>query len=541
MSKKFIITGLDYKILRAVRMAKQDKETRKLKRVRQGLACVTTAALCLAMGVGCTFGEQSQSSTKKEPLTGTHVFNSFDSFSDVLWVSPNGAQYSTQYARYLYDNLSSGSQKKLDSEKLLACENQLSIVPLNEAIREVILITEIKDYHGDLISFVRKSYDALLDTAKENVENFAEFEQIETEYNAKYKLIISSSENEGALFKGKDYNYTATIRAENDDVYGAIWSVVFTSFGDANNPNGDIKYFIGDATKAKLDECSKVSFYVYNSKDSVVTLIITDGTWATTKTVKLTAKDWTRIELTIEEFSKWNSLIFSWPGLNEYKISSIFGTKTTVLADEVISMIDALPTVETLTAFDGQRLSAAKSAYDALSASGKELVTNVEKLQSLIATYENTYVVVSDMNTRDGYSLNANYTHNSQCTLSIQQDEKYGNYLNAAYKAGVEGILDSYNHLAIKYSIADLAAKLEDCDKVYFYVYNGHTADRTMLANFGGSLNAKYLTLKAGEWTKVEVSVSDFLSGSYFGIINADSASSCDYKFSMIYATKGAN
>ena len=201
----------------------------------------------------------------------------------------------------------------------------------------------------------------------------------------------------------------------------------------------------------------------------------------------------------------------------------------------VMGVIATLPEAENLTAFDGQKISAAQAAYDELPEEGKLLVTNVDKLQSLVSAYENTFVVVADMNTTNGFSLHGGYTQSAQCTLSIKNDETYGNYLNAASTAGIGG-----EQLAIKYSIPDLSTKLEGCDKVYFYVYNGHTADRTMLCDFGGSLKTNYITLKSQAWTLVEVSVADFISGSYFGIFNAKYASSCDYKFSMIYATKTA-
>ena len=105
--------------------------------------------------------------------------------------------------------------------------------------------------------------------------------------------------------------------------------------------------------------------------------------------------------------------------------------------------------------------------------------------------------------------------------------------MNATYASETTG---DY-HLVIKYAKpANLATQLNGYEKVCFYVYNGRTDDRQLMCNFGGSLSISYKTLTAGAWTKVEVPVADFISGSYFGIYEVGyKTGTQEFKFSSMW------
>jgi hypothetical protein len=67
------------------------------------------------------------------------------------------------------------------------------------------------------------------------------------------------------------------------------------------------------------------------------------------------------------------------------------------------------------------------------------------------------------------------------------------------------------------YNFAGFASALEGYNTVYFYVYNPFAEDKTFYSDFGGTAS-EGVTLKAGEWTRVEVSVADFVKGTYLGM-----------------------
>ena len=75
-----------------------------------------------------------------------------------------------------------------------------------------------------------------------------------------------------------------------------------------------------------------------------------------------------------------------------------------------------------------------------------------------------------------------------------------------------------------------------------FYVYNGANDNATMILTFNGlSTVTSYSTLKAGEWTKVTLTIEQAQKLTGFGIYNAkyrNSGNPCDFKFSMMYGVK---
>jgi len=144
------------------------------------------------------------------------------------------------------------------------------------------------------------------------------------------------------------------------------------------------------------------------------------------------------------------------------------------------------------------------------------------------------------MSDKGNYSLHASYTTSSQCTISNGYDNEYGNYLNLKYTGATA--VDA-KHVVVKYNIADLETLLAGCDKVVFYISTtGSVGTRRIIHNFGGgSVKTDYNDLRftSGAWTRVEVSVEDFLSGQYFGAYNVGYGSAnAEYRISAIVGVK---
>ena len=120
--------------------------------------------------------------------------------------------------------------------------------------------------------------------------------------------------------------------------------------------------------------------------------------------------------------------------------------------------------------------------------------------------------------------------------ISTGHDETYQNYLSVNIPSRVN------DNLALTFTDANLATKLEGCEKVYFYIYSPANKDRELLMKINGNylaVGTSPLLIKQA-WTKVELSVEDFMGLQAFGVYSAQYDSPCEYKFSQIYAVKTA-
>lgn len=436
-----------------------------------------------------------------------------------------------------YNRLSNIFKRKVaNSAKLEDCEVSL-VKLLIDNLPEKNSVTAF-DY--EQIQKVRKAYNSLVQKNKEKINNYSLLQEVETAYNANYKIISDMKSTDGFTLDA-NMGCSGKVVFSNgfDNVYKNYLRINVHTAPTASDPHLVIQHNI---SASNLTGCEKVIFYIYNGGNHNRDLIVRyNDSWDTSfKDIVLKAGEWNKVELTIDEFAAISKFGISTPSTNgvcEYKVSMFYATTAEYEASGVVAMINALPENGSITALDGANISIAKNAYDSLSQTAKELVTNSNKLETLINSYNQKYVVLTDMSTKEGFTLNtSDFGNGDSVSISIGHDETYNNYLSLNVVANV-----THPHLDIKYNANNYSAILANSNFVYFYIYNGGNVDRKVIANFGGSTTTNYgnIVLKAGEWTEVKVSKNDFISGTHFGIAYiSDSKELCEYKVSMIYATK---
>ena len=226
----------------------------------------------------------------------------------------------------------------------------------------------------------------------------------------------------------------------------------------------------------------------------------------------------------------------------EFKVSVIYATTKEYEAARVSALIEELPQESELQPLHYTALAAARNAYDGLTQEAQALVQNEEKLSALEESYDAKYEVIADMSEIGWFGVHSTWNANNELSFSSGNDPEYGDYLAVNYtKCTCSG--SAHEQMAIQYTIPDLATKLEGVENVYFYFYNGGSADGRMLTDFGGTMKTNYCMLPAGEWTLVTVSAEDFAAGSYFGVMSVyyNLEDSIEFKVSMIYASKTEN
>lgn len=214
-----------------------------------------------------------------------------------------------------------------------------------------------------------------------------------------------------------------------------------------------------------------------------------------------------------------------------------------------------------LRCFDETNILSALSLYGELSPD-KQAAIDKSKLEKLNAIREKYYekfvpietftdknrILLWDNKNDDGIKVNADVSHPYTVGLSLGKDDVFGTCLDM----NVHQYQDSWTilgvkieHSIIKYKFSDAEEKLDGCLSVEFYIYNGAERDFGIYTNFGGTATASYrgIVLKAGEWTRVEISVSEFLSGNSIGIAYTSDYGAGPYVFriSGIYGVKDNN
>ena len=436
-----------------------------------------------------------------------------------------------------YDRLSNIFKRKVaNSAKLEDCE--VSLVKL--LIEDLPGKNNVTAFDYEQIQKVRKVYDSLNKKGKEKISNYSLLQEVETAYKTNYKIIADMKSTDGFTLDA-NMGCSGKVVFSNgfDNVYKNYLRINVHTAPTASDPHLVIKHSL---SASNLANCEKIIFYIYNGGTHNRDLIVRyNDSWDTSfKDIVLKASEWTKVELTIDEFiaiSKFGIATPSTNGICEYKVSMFYATTAEYEAGRVVSIINSLPENERITALDGANITIAKNAYDALSQAAKELVTNSNKLETLINSYNAKYSVLTDMSSKEGFALNtSDFENGDSVSISIGHDVTYNNYLSLNVVANV-----THAHLDIKYNANNYSSSLENCDFVYFYIYNGGNVNRKVIANFGGSTVTSYgdILLKAGQWTEVKVSKDDFISGTHFGIAYvSDSKELCEYKVSMIYATK---
>ena len=136
--------------------------------------------------------------------------------------------------------------------------------------------------------------------------------------------------------------------------------------------------------------------------------------------------------------------------------------------------------------------------------------------------------VKADANPEKFYEDTTNYGKNIKA-MYAEQDATFGEVL--VMETLGEGV--AHGGHAVTYYTGD-GVNLENCEYVFFYVYNGGSSTKQLLGKFNGRINDNVAKLLPGAWTRVEVEASTFRSsGAYMGILNFDFGAT--YKFSAFF------
>ena len=223
----------------------------------------------------------------------------------------------------------------------------------------------------------------------------------------------------------------------------------------------------------------------------------------------------------------------------------------------VAAMIDALPTVDALSAKDKDAVRAAKAAYDGLSQEGKERISaeQKEKLNALTEALTTVFIIdelnslpeanavsipkditrIEDIHAEyaaltqadkkkipteltdklaacvkaiEGFATVFDARTNtgaSSTTANAQSDENYGNVFRLDVVAASHGQADFFPQV-----------NFSGYERVFFYVYNPGVAGANLVWYTGSWANeaGNWVALKANAWTKIEV-------GAYYSENNA--------------------
>ncbi len=289
-------------------------------------------------------------------------------------------------AKAAYNALSAEAKAKVETakvEKLNACYSILSSVILEEKIAMLPSMEEFEQGDGEkyiyLINDAKAEYDGMTEVDKAKVDPAA-VEKLQALAKAieNYKIVFEAGKD--ALTKdGNGMDWTGTITTTIDETYGEVYLLEVQSLLAVD--------FDFHAKNLNTEGLGKVFFYVYNPAEKDYRVVAYTADWQTSQTTTLTAGEWTKVEVSVADFYKKGGVFYvvvtGADIVSGWKVTSFYGTYMT--ADPVINTIEALPTVETVTLADRAAVDAAKATYDALGEEERALVTNVEKLNSLIA------------------------------------------------------------------------------------------------------------------------------------------------------------
>ncbi|MBQ3046855.1 MAG: hypothetical protein IJD54_02280 [Clostridia bacterium] len=382
------------------------------------------------------------------------------------------------------------------------------------------------------ITAARSAYDALSDKAKTYVTNLSNLTALETAYAEKF-VMIEDMDGSSMFSFNTDYTTTqATLSYGDDAEYGEYMNIHYIA-GSGNFIHGVVTMTFNGVD---LSGCEKVYLYVYNGGTANRNLLTNIGGSLVTNYATLVAGEWTLVEFNAADFVTGKYMgIYSAQADTDYKFSAIYATTAAYEAKPVIEMIDNLPSENALTGIDYAKITAARSAYDALSSTTQTAVTNYANLQALETAYNEKFVTIFDMTSVSSFTVSTGWgTGTLDTTLSVGVDSEYGNYLDVK----INEMTGTHEQLPINITKpTNISEMLADCDYVYFYVYNPGS-DRNLLDNFGGKTNTSRVKLVGGQWTEVKIPVSEFLNGKTIGVYSAVYGTAREYKFSMIWATK---
>ena len=359
-------------------------------------------------------------------------------------------------------------------------------------------------------------------------------------WQAKYQMLYDMTSitafTKNTFYPGSDY---VTLTSGEDATYGNVLKATFNSQSTDNN-HLVINYQKASNLAEQLSGYEKVCFYVYNPRNDTRNLMCDfGGGGLNTAYTVLAAKAWTKVEVPVADFisgSFFGVLTVGYQtGAQEFLFSAIWAESPLKSAQPVIDMIDRLPAIADVEGYHKVQIQEAREAYDALSEVAQLKVTNYATLTALETAYQAKYQMLYDMTSITAFTKNTFYPGSDYVTLTSGEDATYGNVLKATFNSQST----DNNHLVINYQKAsNLAEQLSGYEKVCFYVYNPRNDTRNLMCDFGGGgLNTAYTVLAAKAWTKVEVPVADFISGSFFGVLTVGYQTGAqEFLFSAIWA-----
>ena len=251
--------------------------------------------------------------------------------------------------------------------------------PVIEAINGIPAADDVKTY-GDVMKVLtaKGAFDALSDGAKQKVTNAEKLEESAKKAEG-YGLLFDSGNELFTMTttSGAGYDWSGNMYNVTDEVYGGVINLDVLSVGSGNI----IELNHGAFKDAK--NYDKAIFCVYNPTKTEKTLLYATGQGWSGKTTafKLLPECWTEISVPVKTLNaEGGYLLIQFSKVSGWKFSSILGITVKKRAEEVKTLIAALPEISEITEADKDAVLNAKASYDELSDSAKTLVDNYDKL-----------------------------------------------------------------------------------------------------------------------------------------------------------------
>ena len=355
-----------------------------------------------------------------------------------------------------------------------------------------------------------------------------------------YEITEPFVRNTGA---GDSTTGTATISVETYETYGVTMKIVYDR--QSANEIDNIYYLMNtDFSGVYIPEnACGIRFWVYNGNTRAINFCVnngsTQGTWYAINYKELVPGLWTEIVMSTQDFLTTTRFGFRQIGYgaqnSEYRISSFVYVTAEEMAQPVIDLIAALPSVSEVTAKDMSQIAAARNAYNGLLDSAKSSVWNIAELEALETECSEKFGVLNDMSDLTGIAVGAWSPNNIK--LGVGKDAVYGNYISMQWTNAVaaeqQGI---FNYDPTAWDVS-----FDGFDSVVFYVYNGGTSERYFVVGAGADPTQWYeVAVAAGQWTEVEVPTNVFCASNRWGVRFANDNGDCEYKISAVYGKRSA-
>ena len=371
---------------------------------------------------------------------------------------------------------------------------------LISVLPEVNELTDVTAKLLDGITSAQAAYAALSEEDKAKVVGYTKLTAL-MDATANYKVLLAADEA-SKLTSGRDTGNPATVGTAVDATYGNVWTL--NAAADSSDFHANVNV---DTTGY-----DNIEFYIYNPASENVTVVWYNSSWANLANITAVASSWTKVSLLTANFAGTFFVIANHANVGEWKVSSFVGVN---MADPAVvalnERIAALPAVSEIQDISHVKyifeVDSIQAAYVALTSEQQAEVENyakVAEVESALSMFKMAVEVAADGAISTGHD-----SGNTATAVTATTDEYYGKALSITFNAG-----------QASFRTDGLDRVMNGYKSVAFYIYNPTASDDVLVWYLDGWGNGvQNITMKAGAWTEVTLSMETYTENSFF-IIN---------------------